>query len=131
RHLQLRDLTDLLARDATNLVAIRSRGAAIDTSSFLEQNRGGRCLRDEGEAAVGVHGDLDRNDHSRLTLRARVELLAELHDVDAVLTQRRTNRWRGVRCAGRNLQLDETSYFLCHISLVRCERECECEDLPR
>jgi hypothetical protein len=49
-------------------------------------------------------------------LRARVELLAELHDVDLRLTQRRANRRRGRGFGGHNLQLDVTRNFLrrCH-----------------
>src|SRR5690606_18679836 len=69
---------------------------------------------DEGEGAVAVDGDLDGDDHPRLTLRPGVELLAELHDVDAVLTQRRPDRGRGVRRTCGNLELDETGDFLGH-----------------
>ena len=51
--------------------------------------------------------DRDRDVVLRLGLRPGVELLAELHDVDAVLTQRRPDGRRRVGLAGGNLELDE------------------------
>jgi hypothetical protein len=69
----------------------------------------------EGEALVGEGGDDHRQHQTRLhALRLGVERLAELHDVEATLTQRGTDRGRGVRLAGRDLQLDEADNFLCH-----------------
>src|SRR6185312_5177524 len=77
----------------------------------------GRRLHDEGEGAVAIGGDGDGNRHPRLqALRLRVERLAELHDVEAALTERGADRRRGIRLAGRDLQLDETDDFLCHSS---------------
>ena len=51
-----------------------------------------------------------------LVLRARVELLAELHDVDAVLAERGADRRRRVRRAGGALQLDDGDDLLRHLS---------------
>ena len=51
--------------------------------------------------------DLDRDDHPGLALRPRVELLAELHDVDPLRAERGAHRRRRVRLACRDLQLDE------------------------
>ena len=51
------------------------------------------------------HGDDRGNDHPRLILRARVERLAELHDVHTVLPERRPDRGRGVRLPGGALKL--------------------------
>ena len=84
------------------------------SGGLLEEDRRGRRLRDEGERAVGVDRDHDRDDQVvlRLRLRPGVELLAELHDVDAVLAERRADRRRRVRLAGRELQLDETGDLL-------------------
>jgi hypothetical protein len=48
-----------------------------------------RRLRDERERAILEDGDLDRGDAAVLVGRLRVERLAELHDVDAVLAERR------------------------------------------
>ena len=42
----------------------------------------------------------------------RVEGLAELHDVDAVLAERRADRRRRVRLPAGNLELDDRQYFL-------------------
>src|SRR5205823_2367754 len=43
-----------------------------------------------------------------------VEILAELHNVHAALTQRRTDRRRRIRLACRNFEFDVTFNFLCH-----------------
>ena len=56
--------------------------------------------------AVLVDGDHHRDDQSRLVLRLVVELLAEVHDVEAVLTERRTDGRGRIRLPGGNLQLD-------------------------
>ena len=54
--------------------------------------------------AVGVDRDHHRDDHVALRRGLGVELLAEAHDVDAVLAERGTDRRRGVRLARRELQ---------------------------
>src|SRR5690606_21754062 len=70
---------------------------------------------DEGEAAVGVGGDDHRDRQARLQLlRGGIERLAELHDVQATLAQRRTNRRTGIGLAGLDLQFDVADDFLCH-----------------
>ena len=46
----------------------------------------------------------------------RVERLAEFHDVQAALTERRTDRRRRIGLAGRHLKLDVTNNLLCHLS---------------
>src|SRR6185312_3218977 len=66
-------------------------------------------------AAIGIRGDDHRNRQTRLhLLRGGVERLAELHDVQTALTQRRTHRRAGVGLTGLDLQLDVANYFLCH-----------------
>src|SRR5206468_9336843 len=78
-----------------------------------------RRLHDEREALVGVRGDHDRDRQARLhLLRLRVERLAELHDVQAALSERRTDRRARVRLAGGYLQLDESDDFLRHEKLL-------------
>src|SRR3546814_166493 len=47
-----------------------------------------------------------------------VERLAEFHDVDAALTQRRPERRRGIRGPGRHLQLDIAADLLGHDGLL-------------
>src|SRR5688572_29667307 len=118
RHLDLGDFTNLLLRDLRDLVAVRNAGSLLRACRFHEQVRRGRRLGNEGEGAIRIHRDLDRNDGSDLSLGARVELLHELHDVDAVLTERGTHRRCRVGLACRHLEFDETSDFLCHSGLV-------------
>src|SRR5206468_1470725 len=47
-----------------------------------------------------------------------VERLAELHDVETALTKRGTDRGRGIRRTGRDLKLQVSGHFLCHVSLL-------------
>ena len=78
-----------------------------EAGGLLEEHADGRRLQDEGEGAVGVDRDHHGDDH----VPARglgVELLAEAHDVDAVLTERGADGRRRVRLAGGELQLDVT-----------------------
>ena len=64
------------------------------------------------------------NRQTRLELlRGGIERLAELHDVEAALTQRRTDRRRRVGLTGLDLQLDVTDDFLCHFNFsCGCKR---------
>src|SRR6185437_10431085 len=83
----------------------------------------GRGLHDEGEAAVAVHRDHDRDRQPLLHLLGlRIELLAELHDVHTLLAERRPDRGRGVGGARGHLQLDVALYLLSHSSLLGCKR---------
>src|SRR5699024_8674912 len=66
----------------------------------------------EGERAVLVHRDLDRDHVATLGFRRGVVRLAELHDVHAVLTQRRPDRGGGVGGTGLDLELDQPSDLL-------------------
>src|SRR5439155_10018523 len=68
-HLRLRDLPDLGRCDPPDLLAVRLAGALLDPGSLLDQHRGGRRLRDEGERPVLVDRDLDRDDAPVLVLR--------------------------------------------------------------
>src|SRR5262249_4873282 len=69
----------------------------------------------EGERLVLVVGDHHRDRRALLdVLRLRVERLAELHDVDAALTERGTDRRRRRRRGGRHLQFQIACDFLCH-----------------
>src|SRR3546814_17081174 len=47
-----------------------------------------------------------------------MERLAEFHDVQAALAQRRTDGRAGIGLPGLDLQLDVTDDFLCHCSLL-------------
>src|SRR5512133_2159191 len=129
-HLRLGDLLDLLARHLPDLLlaGLVRAGALlllrVEASRLLEEDGRGRRLEDEAEGPVLVHRDDDRDDEGflRLRLRRGVELLAELHDVDAVLAERRAH-WRGrVRLSGGELQLD-LSRDLLHRCSLRGRRE--------
>src|SRR3546814_8640258 len=80
-----------------------------DLRGLLQQDRRGRRLGDESEGAIRIRGDHARNRKARLQLlRGGVERLAELHDVQAALAQRRTDGRAGIGLPGLDLQLDVT-----------------------
>src|SRR5438309_719441 len=110
--LGLGDLAHLLPGDLADLVLVRHRGGLRDAGRALEQHGRRRRLHDEGEGPILVDGHHHRQDQPFLVVGLRVEALAELHDVDAVLTERRPHRRRRVRLAGRNLQLHHRLDFL-------------------
>src|SRR5260221_1842717 len=119
RHLRRGNVLELLLRNLAHLGLVgllRARPRLLlrrEAGGLLDENRRGRRLRDERERAVREDGDVDRDRDVvlGLGLRARVELLAELHDVDAVLTQRRADRRRRVGLPGGNLELYESCDF--------------------
>ena len=82
-------------------------------AAFFNRTAAGGVLVIKVKAAIGVNRDDNRNDQSGhlLVLRARVELLAELHDVDLRLAQCGTDRRRGRGLAGFDLQLDVRGIF--------------------
>src|SRR5512145_196197 len=61
RHLELRDLFELLARDLTDLLLARLVGArallllGVELGGLLQEDRRRRRLEDEGEGAVLIH----------------------------------------------------------------------------
>src|SRR5579883_2385342 len=117
RLLELGDVLELLARDLADLRRVRCRAALRNAERLGDQHRSGRRLQHEGEAAIAVHGDHDRRRQTLFqALRLRIEGLAELHDVDALLTERGTHGRAGVRLPGRDLQFDVTGDFLGHCS---------------
>ena len=114
-HLRLGDLFELLARHLADLLGVRTTRTRFDADRLLQKDRRRRRLRDEGEAAIRVDRDDRRNRQTRLELLRRgVERLAELHDVEAALTERGTHRRRRIGLTGLDLQLDVAGYFLCH-----------------
>src|SRR3954468_21092029 len=118
-HLPFGDFADLVRRGGADLVNVRLTRALRNFDRFLDQDGGGRRLRDEGEGAVLVDRDFDRDDRAALALRLGVEGFAEVHDVDAVLAQRGTDRRRRVGVGRLDLQLDDREYFSCHERLGR------------
>src|SRR5207344_1055043 len=91
RHLRLGDLPHLVARQTADLLAVRLPRALLEPQRLLDQDRGRRRLRDEVEGTVLVDRDLHGRDAAVLLRGLRVERLAELHDVDAVLAERRAD----------------------------------------
>src|SRR6187431_1225572 len=115
RRLGLRDLFELFARDLAHLRGVWRAATLFDADRLANEHRRRRRLHDESEAAIRIHGD-DHRDRQVLfhLLRGSVELLAEFHDVDALLTERGPD-WRGrIGCACRYLQLYVAVYLLCH-----------------
>ena len=87
------------ARHLADLVLVRHRRGLRDARRALEQDRGRRRLHHEGERPVLVDRHHHRQDQAFLGAGLGVEALAELHDVDAVLAERRAHRRRRVGLA--------------------------------
>src|SRR3974390_1750384 len=89
-HLLLGDFHHLLLGHLAYLVFVGRARTLSHGSGPLQQDRRRRRLGDERKRAVAVHADHHRDDESiqLLGVGLRVELLAELHDVDLRLTQR-------------------------------------------
>ncbi|EAR24738.1 hypothetical protein A20C1_11686 [marine actinobacterium PHSC20C1] len=115
-HLLLGDRTNLVFSELCNLDGVRRARSLGNSSSLLDELCGRRGLEDERERTVLVHGDLNRDNVSTLCLGCGVVRLAELHDVNAVLTQRRPDGRCGVGGAGLDLKLNQTCnlLFRCH-----------------
>src|SRR2546421_52576 len=62
RQLELRDLAHLSLGDLADLVLVRLARALFDLRRLLQEDRRGWRLGDEGERAIVVDGDDDRND---------------------------------------------------------------------
>ena len=78
-----------------------------------------RRLDDEGKALVRESGDHHGQRQTGLnTLGLGVERLAELHDVQAALTQCRADGWGWIGLASWHLQLDKADDFFRHTFLL-------------
>src|SRR5262249_15440760 len=99
--------------DFADLVAVRLRGTLCDVRRAKQQHGSRRRFQNEGEAAIGINRDQDREDHSvRFLGRLGIELFAEIHDVQAMRTERGADGRRRRRFASRQLQLDRGLYLL-------------------
>src|SRR6185369_6205566 len=117
--LGLGDLFELSPRDLPDLVAVRRGGPLFQLHGLFDQHRRRRRLDDESEALVRVSRDHDGQRQAGLdALGLRVERLAELHDVQSALAQRRADRRRRIGLARWHLQLDKTDDFFRHGSLL-------------
>src|SRR6202165_3191258 len=105
--LLLGDLADLRLAHRTDGAAPGRFGAAVDLGCLLEKIGHRRGPHLERERAGLIHRDDDRDRRVLLhVLGLRIERLAEFHDVEAPLPQRRSDRRRRIRGAGRDLQLE-------------------------
>src|SRR3984885_12454253 len=111
-HLDLCDLAQLGRGDGAHLGLVRLAAALLDAGRLLDQLGRWRGLRDEGERAVLVDGDLHGDDVAALRLGGRVVLLAEVHDVDAMRAEGRAHRRRRGGYSRVELDLDDRSDLL-------------------
>src|SRR3972149_5743663 len=113
-HLEFCDLLDLGAGNRPAILPLGRLASFLDPCGLQQENRRGGGLREEGERPVRVDGDDHRDDHPFLGGRLRVEGLAELHDVDPVLSEGGTHRGGRIRLSRRDLELDLRDDFLRH-----------------
>src|SRR5580704_11277182 len=114
--LNLGDFLYLLLRNFSDFVAVRLSGALHNARRAQQKNRSRRRLQNESKRAVGVNGDQHRKNHSvRFLRRFGVELLAKIHNVQAMRTERRANRRRRRSLASRKLQLDRRLNLLSYV----------------
>src|SRR5436190_8674937 len=92
-HLLLGDVPDLSHRDPADMASAGRLGPLLDPGRLHQEVADRWGLGHEGEGAVRKTGDDNRNWHTLFkALRGRVELFAELHDVQSALTERRPDR---------------------------------------
>src|SRR6056297_1135375 len=124
-HLRFGDFAHLLCRDGGDGLAARRFGAArtvpladrFHAGGFLQVIRGRRRLDVHGEGFVLVIDNLGRARRALLhLLRLGIERLAEFHDVDTALAQRRAHGRARVGLTCRDLQLHLASKFLGHLA---------------
>src|SRR5262249_41382082 len=92
--LALGDGAELLAADLGDLGLVRLGGALGDSGRLEQNHRRGGVLEPEVEGASLKDRDPRRHYLAAVVLRRGVVGLAELHDVQAVRTQRLPNRGR-------------------------------------
>ena len=116
------DGAQLLACDRTGRAAVGRARALLHAGRFAQQVGRRRRLEHERERAIREDRDLDRDDAAGLRRGPLVVLFHEPHNIDAVAAKRWADGRRWGRFAGRQLELNDSSNFLCHdlllISLV-------------
>src|SRR5438445_8458766 len=101
-----RNVFHLLSRYLADFGAVRFRRAFDNSRRALEQFRCGGRLGDEGEAAIAENRNQHGDDHSLgLFVRLGIELLAKLHDVDALRPSAVPTGGAGVALAAGNCSL--------------------------
>ena len=130
--LDLSDFVDVLERDFAACLVAGVHGAAqtvlpgLHVGGIEQEIRGGRGAKIEGEGPIGANGDARRNGDSGVDVgsagveflsstiscdsmlkRAESAHLAEVHALDTLTTQSRTDGRTGRGLAGADNQLDE------------------------
>ena len=114
-HFGLGDLLAVGLGQGGHLCLIGHAGAGLDIARLLDEHGGRGGLGDEGEGAVGVHGNDHGDDQAHVLFGALVELLGKGGDVHAVLAQGGAHGGGRGCLAGGDLQLYISSNFLCHL----------------
>src|SRR5579872_2284627 len=121
-HLCLCDLAAFRHGDLADFLAVGLTRAFVDAGCLFDEFRCRRGLQHERERAILEDRD-DGGDHLPcLARRPFVVRLAELHDVDAVLAERRAHGGRRGSLASLALQRDSRQDFLCHVIPSRLDR---------
>ena len=90
-----------------------------DTRRFAQQNRRGRSLDFKGKALIRINRNDNRQRHSVFNvLGLGIERLAEFHDVEAMLTERGSDRRTWICSTRGYLQLDVVIELLSHFSYL-------------
>src|SRR3970040_2935600 len=93
RHFDFGDLFELLSGQPSYLFLEGVAAAGLKTQCLLDQYRRRRSLGDKGETLVAENRDDYRGGQPLFHLLGLcIELLAELHDVQAMLPERRSHR---------------------------------------
>ena len=118
-HLRFRDFLDLCDRHGTGGLTTGVVRARLQLGGLLQVVRRRRRLDVHGEGLVLEVLDDGRAGCAGLHVCGLgVERLAEFHDVDAALTQCRTNRRGRVCLTGGNLQLQAPNKLLSHLAFL-------------
>jgi hypothetical protein len=112
--LDLHEIHDLLFCQLGHLDFVWLLGTGSDSGGLLEKHASWRGLGDESEGLVLIDRDNHGENIAGLLLRRGIELLAEGHDVDTLLTEGRTYRRCGIGLSGGNLKLDLSCDFFGH-----------------
>jgi hypothetical protein len=131
-HLHLGDFFQLGTGDLANLGFQRIGRALVSLMAFLIRVVAGGVLMMKvkllSAKAVITTG---KGRPGSTPLGLGIECLAELHDVEAALTQRRTNGWGWVGLASWHLQLDKTDDFFRHSFLLSGANASDFAEAPR
>ena len=113
-HLVLGDGLDLLPGHGAHFLGLGHAATAFHLGRVHQLNSCGRGLDDEVEALIGVYRDHHGQHLACLVLRARIELLAEFHDVHTLGTQCGADGGCRVRGPAFYLEFHQACYLFSH-----------------